>query len=143
MIICKSRTELEIMHRANQVVSQVLGELVQRVQPGVSTGELDEYAEGRVRELGGDPAFKGYRGFPGSVCASLNEEVVHGIPAHGRKVAPGDVLSMDLGVKIEGFYGDSATTVAVPPVHAEIGIGAKGVSDFVAAHPVNFLFCPV
>ena len=120
MIICKSRTELEIMHRANQGVSQVLGELVQRVQPGVSTGELDEYAEGRVRELGGDPAFKGYRGFPGSVCASLNEEVVHGIPAHERKVAPGDIVSMDLGVKIEGFYGDSATTVAVPPVDAEI-----------------------
>ena len=120
MIICKSKAELEIMHRANQVVAQVLGELVERVRPGVSTGELDEYAEARVRELGGEPAFKGYRGFPASVCASLNEEVVHGIPSRDRKVAPGDIVSMDLGVKLEGFYGDSATTVPVAPVDAEV-----------------------
>ncbi len=108
------------MHRANQVVAQVLGELVERVQPGVSTGELDDYAEARVRELGGEPAFKGYRGFPASVCTSLNEEVVHGIPSRRRKIAPGDILSMDLGVKLEGFYGDSATTVPVSPVDAEV-----------------------
>lgn len=120
MIICKSKTELDIMHRANQVVAQVLAELVERVEPGVSTGELDEYAEARVRELGGEPAFKGYRGFPASICASLNEEVVHGIPSPDRKVAPGDILSMDLGVKLEGFYGDSATTVAVAPVDTEV-----------------------
>jgi len=116
MIICKSRTELEIMHRANQVVARVLGELVDRVAPGVSSGELDEYAEARVHELGGEPAFKGYRGFPASLCVSLNEEIVHGIPSRERRMAPGDVVSMDLGVKLEGFYGDSATTVAVAPV---------------------------
>ena len=116
MIICKSQSELKLMHRANQVVAQVLGELVDRVAPGVSTGELDEYAEKRIRELGGEPAFKGYRGFPASLCASLNEEIVHGIPSRERRIAPGDVVSMDLGVKLEGFYGDSATTVAVAPV---------------------------
>ncbi len=116
MIICKSQFELDVMHRANQVVAQVLGELVDRVAPGVSTGELDEYAEKRVRELGGEPAFKGYRGFPASLCASLNEEIVHGIPSRQRRIAPGDVVSMDLGVKLEGFYGDSATTVAVAPI---------------------------
>jgi len=121
MIICKSKAELDIMHRANQVVAQVLDELVERVEPGISTGELDEHAEARVRELGGEPAFKGYRGFPASLCTSLNEEVVHGIPSKNRRIAPGDVLSMDLGVKLEGFYGDSATTVAVPPVDARLG----------------------
>lgn len=120
MIICKSKGQLDIMHRANQIVAQVLGELVELVGPGVSTGELDEHAEARVRELGGEPAFKGYRGFPASVCASLNEEVVHGIPSRDRKIAPGDVVSMDLGVKLEGFYGDSATTVAVDPADQEI-----------------------
>ena len=120
MIICKSKDELAIMHRANQIVAQVLGELRQLVRPGVSTGELDEHAEARIRELGGEPAFKGYRGFPASVCASLNEEVVHGIPSPDRKIAPGDVVSMDLGVKLEGFYGDSATTVAVDPADQEV-----------------------
>ncbi|HEX9700535.1 MAG TPA: type I methionyl aminopeptidase [Acidobacteriota bacterium] len=120
MIICKSKPELEIMQRANQVVAQILGELVERVKPGVTTGELDEYAEARVRELGGEPAFKGYRGFPASLCTSLNEEVVHGIPSRSRHIAPGDVVSMDLGVKLEGFFGDSATTVAVPPVDERV-----------------------
>jgi methionyl aminopeptidase len=121
MIICKSKQELEIMHRANQIVAQVLVELVDKVHPGISTGELDEHAEARIRELGGEPAFKGYRGFPATVCTSLNEEVVHGIPSPARKVAPGDIISMDIGVKLEGFYGDSATTVAVDPVDPEVG----------------------
>lgn len=120
MIICKSKSELEIMHRANQIVATVLHELVDRVRPGVSTGELDDHAEARIRELGGEPAFKGYRGFPATVCASLNEEIVHGIPSHDRKIAPGDVVSMDIGVKLEGFYGDSALSVAVDPVDPEV-----------------------
>lgn len=120
MIVCKSRGELEVMHRANQIVARVLGELVEMVRPGISTGELDDHAEARVGELGGEPAFKGYRGFPASLCVSLNEEIVHGIPSHGRRIAPGDVVSMDLGVKLEGFYGDSATSVGVPPVDVEV-----------------------
>ena len=120
MIICKSKEELEIMHRANQIVAQALGELVEMVRPGVSTGELDAHAEKLIRAAGGEPAFKGYRGFPATVCASLNEEIVHGIPSHERKIAPGDVVSMDIGVKLEGFYGDSATSVAVEPVDKEV-----------------------
>lgn len=120
MIVCKSSAELEIMYRANQVVATVLSELVELVQPGVSTAKLDRHAESRVRELGGEPAFKGYRGFPASLCVSLNEEIVHGIPSERRRVAPGDVVSMDLGVKLEGFYGDAATSVAVAPVDPEV-----------------------
>jgi len=120
MIICKSKEELDIMHRANQIVARVLGELVDMARPGVSTGELDEHAEARIRELGGEPAFKGYRGFPATVCASLNEEIVHGIPSPQRKIAPGDIVSMDIGVKLEGYFGDSATTVAVEPVDPEV-----------------------
>lgn len=120
MIICKSKSELEVMYRANQIVAEVLRELVGMVRPGISTGALDDHAESRIRELGGEPAFKGYRGFPATVCASLNEEIVHGIPSHARKIAPGDVVSMDIGVKLEGFYGDSATSVAVDPVDPEV-----------------------
>lgn len=120
MIICKSKEELDIMHEANQIVAQALGELVEMVRPGISTGELDEHAEAVIRAAGGEPAFKGYRGFPASVCASLNEEIVHGIPSRDRKIAPGDILSMDIGVRLKGFYGDSATTVAVEPVDQEL-----------------------
>ncbi|MFQ5743150.1 MAG: type I methionyl aminopeptidase, partial [Acidobacteriota bacterium] len=108
------------MYRANQIVAQVLSELALRIRSGVSTGELDEYAEVRVRELGGEPAFKGYRGFPASLCVSLNEEIVHGIPSKKRRLAPGDVVSMDLGAKLEGFYGDSAVTVPVAPVDPQV-----------------------
>jgi methionyl aminopeptidase len=121
MIECKSLAELEVMHQANQVVAKVLTELVDKIQPGITTGDLDRYAEARVRELGGKPAFKGYRGFPASLCVSLNEEIVHGIPSDKRHIAPGDVVSMDLGVLLEGFYGDSATSIAVPPVEPEVG----------------------
>jgi methionyl aminopeptidase len=108
------------MHAANQVVATVRDEVVARVAPGVTTGELDSYAEARVRELGGVPAFKGYRGFPATLCLSLNEEVVHGIPSTERRLAPGDILGIDLGVKLEGYYGDSAITVPVGTVEPEV-----------------------
>ena len=120
MIVCKSPAELEVLHRANQIVRRVLDETVELVVPGATTGDLDEFAESRVRSLGGEPAFKGYRGFPATLCVSLNEEIVHGIPTQARKIAPGDVVSIDLGVRLEGMHGDSATTVAVPPVDPEI-----------------------
>ena len=108
------------MHAANQIVATVRDELAARVAPGVTTAELDDYAEARVRELGGEPAFKGYRGFPATVCASLNEEIVHGIPSSARRLAPGDILGIDLGVRLDGFYGDSAITVPVPPLEPEV-----------------------
>ncbi len=120
MIVCKSPSELELMHAANQVVATVRDEVVERVAPGVTTGDLDSFAEARVRELGGVPAFKGYRGFPATLCLSLNEEVVHGIPSAERRLAPGDILGIDLGVKLDGYYGDSAITVPVGAVEPEV-----------------------
>lgn len=120
MIVLKSSGELETMHAANQIVATVRDEIVERVEPGVSTGELDEYAEARVRELGGEPAFKGYRGFPATLCTSLNEEIVHGIPSPKRKLAPGDIIGVDLGVRLDGFFGDSATTIPVRPIDPEV-----------------------
>ncbi len=120
MIVCKSPAELDLMFAANQVVATVRDEVVERVAPGVTTGELDSYAEARVRELGAVPAFKGYRGFPATLCLSLNEEVVHGIPSIQRRLAPGDILGIDLGVKLDGYYGDSAITVPVGNVEPEV-----------------------
>lgn len=120
MIVIKSKAELETMFAANQIVATVRDELVGRVAAGVSTAALDEYAEARVRELGGEPAFKGYRGFPGTLCVSLNEEIVHGIPSRKRKLAPGDIIGIDLGVRLDGFYGDSAITIPVEPIDPEV-----------------------
>lgn len=120
MIVCKSAAELEAMSAANQIVATVRDEVAERIRPGVTTGELDKYAEARIRELGGEPAFKGYRGFPATLCVSLNEEVVHGIPSTKRRLAAGDIVGIDLGVRLEGFYGDSALTVPVPPVDEDV-----------------------
>ena len=120
MIVCKSRAELETMHAANQIVATVRDELVDRAQPGVSTGDLDAYAEARVRELGAEPAFKGYRGYPATLCVSLNEEVVHGIPSKTRRLAAGDIVGVDLGVCLDGFYGDSAITLPVGEIDPEV-----------------------
>ncbi len=120
MIVCKSTAELEALFAANQIVATVRDELVGRVRPGVSTAELDAYAEARVRELGGVPAFKGYRGFPATLCVSINEEIVHGIPSPKRRLAPGDIVGIDMGVRYEGFYGDSAITVPVGEIEPEV-----------------------
>ena len=120
MIVCKSRAELETMWAANRIVATVREELVARCRAGISTGQLDEYAEARVRELGGEPAFKGYRGFPATLCISLNEEIVHGIPSRKRRLASGDIVGIDLGVRYEGFYGDSAITVPIGEVDPDV-----------------------
>jgi len=112
----KSGREIEILHRANGMVLSILEELKTMALPGVSTWELDRFAEDEIRNRGAEPAFKGYRGFPASLCASINDEVVHGIPSRDRKLVAGDIVSLDLGVKLEGFYGDSAVTVPVGEV---------------------------
>ena len=112
MIVCKSAGEIERMRAANALVAEVLAELAAMVVPGVSTRDLDDAAERRVRDGGAEPAFKGYRGYPATLCASVNEQVVHGIPSR-RPLNEGDILSLDMGVKLNGFYGDSAVTVAV------------------------------
>jgi len=101
------------MQAAGQLVAQVLAELEASVEPGVTTADLDRLAERLVRDGGAEPAFKGYRGFPATLCASVNDVVIHGIPSASRKLAAGDVVSLDIGVKLGGYYGDSAVTVAV------------------------------
>jgi len=119
MVICKSPAELDKMHRAGLIVWGALEEMRKRVRPGVSTKELDEFAEAYSAEHHARPAFKGYRGYPGSVCTSINQEVVHGIPSASRKVKEGDILSMDFGVELEGYFADAALTVPVGKIAAE------------------------
>jgi methionyl aminopeptidase len=115
MIVCKSPAELEKMRAASQLVAQVLDELAAMVAPGISTADLDEAAEQRVRAAGAEPAFKGYRGYPATLCASANHQVIHGIP-NRTPLKAGDIISLDMGVKLAGYYGDSAVTVPVGAV---------------------------
>jgi methionyl aminopeptidase len=116
MVICKSPAELEKMYRAGQVVYGALAEMRKMVKPGISTKDLDQFAEAYTIEHKAKPAFKGYRGYPGSVCTSINQEVVHGIPSAARKLKEGDILSMDFGVELDGYFGDAALTVPVGKV---------------------------
>ena len=111
-IIVKSNDELAIMRRAGQVVARTLEALLDAVRPGITTGELDALAYEVITSHGAIPSFKGYRGFPASICTSLNEEVVHGIPGK-RVVREGDILGLDCGAIVEGYHGDSAVTVGV------------------------------
>jgi methionyl aminopeptidase len=118
MIVLKSPPEIERMREAGRVVARVLEEVGRAVAPGVTTARLDEMAEGLCRQLGALPAFKGYHGYPFSLCCSMNEQVVHGFP--GREpLHGGDILSMDFGCILDGYYGDAAITVAVGEVSAE------------------------
>lgn len=118
MISIKSPRELELMRFAGQVVAQVLAQLEEAVTEGVTTRELDAMAERIIRKAGCIPAFKGYQGFPGSICASINEEVVHGIPG-SRRLRQGDIISIDVGAVYKGYYGDAAVTVPVGEVTPE------------------------
>ena len=118
MIVCRSAAEIEKLARVNALVACVLKELAAAVRPGITTADLDAIAEQRLREAGAEPAFKGYHGYPATICASVNEEVVHGIPSP-RALVEGDIISIDMGAKLDGFYGDSAVTVPVGAVTAE------------------------
>jgi methionyl aminopeptidase len=115
MIVCRSQAEIDKLRRVNQLVAAVLAELRGLAVPGATTKEIDEHAERRVREAGAEPAFKGYHGYPATVCASVNSQVVHGIPSDKPLVA-GDILSIDMGAKLGGYYGDSAVTVPIGEV---------------------------
>ena len=106
MISTKSPEELEFMHRANSIVLRVLEELRERAKPGVSTGDLDDHAHERIRQEGVRSAFLGYRGFPKVLCASVNEEIVHGIPSSRKILNEGDIVGLDFGVVVEGFFGE-------------------------------------
>ncbi len=109
----KTETEIATMRQAGQIVATVLKEVAGSVQPGQSTADLDAYAEARIRELGATPSFKGYHGFPASICACINDEVVHGIPRRRQIIRQGDLLKVDTGAYYNGFHGDSCITIAV------------------------------
>lgn len=115
--MCKSAAELEKMHQAGLVVWEVLNGLRERVRPGVTTLELEEFAASRAAERKVRPAFKGYRGYPCVLCASVNKEVVHGIPSKSRTLQEGDIISLDFGVEYQGYYGDAAVTVPVGKIN--------------------------
>ena len=112
----KSPQEIEKMRHSAKIVATVLKEIESMVKPGMTTADLDAYAEQRIRELGATPSFKGYYGFPGSICASINHEVVHGIPNPKKVLRRGDVLKVDTGAYCNGFHGDSCITIAVGKV---------------------------
>lgn len=114
----KSDTEIQAMRAAGIIVSRALAEVTAHARPGVSTGELDEAAEQLIREAGAVPSFKGYHGFPGSICTSVNEKIVHGIPSRAEVLADGDMVSVDCGAILDGWHGDSAVTISVGSVAA-------------------------
>jgi methionyl aminopeptidase len=119
MVILKSLQEIEKIRRACLIVADVLTGIREMVRPGVTTLALDEFAERFIREAGGKPAFKGYRGYPRSLCTSVNDQVIHGIPAKDAVLRSGDLLSIDVGAIVDGFYGDAAVTVPVGAVTAD------------------------
>jgi methionyl aminopeptidase len=115
MIVYKSDKEILAIKKSNQIVAQILSDLSDMVKPGIQTRELDAYAHSKARERGAIPAFKGYRSFPASLCTSINEEIVHGIPS-ARTLEEGDIISLDFGVIYDGYYGDAAVTLPVGEV---------------------------
>ncbi|MEK3883786.1 type I methionyl aminopeptidase [Paenibacillus sp. PL2-23] len=119
MIICKSDSELRLMKEAGRIVAETHRLMAQSVKPGITTGELDEIADSFIRSQGAIPSFKGYNGFPSSICASVNDELVHGFPG-SRKLNEGDIISIDIGAQYEGYHGDSAWTYAVGSVTPEV-----------------------
>ncbi len=109
----KSAREIAIMRQASRIVATVLREIIDMAAPGMTTGDLDRHAETRIRAMGATPSFKGYHGFPASICASINNEVVHGIPSGKRVIKAGDLVKIDTGAYFEGFHGDSCVTLCV------------------------------
>jgi methionyl aminopeptidase len=115
----KSAPEIETMRIASKIVATVLKEISEMTEAGMTTADLDDHAEKRIREMGATPSFKGYHGFPASICASVNNEVVHGIPRKRKVIKAGDVVKVDTGAFYEGFHGDSCITIAVGAVKPE------------------------
>ncbi len=130
MINCKSHAELEKMRRSGRIVRQVLDMVKALVAPGVSTMDLERAAEEKIRELGAKPAFKGYYDYPCVLCTSVNNEIIHGIPSPKRVLKEGDIISIDCGVVLDGYYGDSAVTV---PVGKTLAPELKKLLDVTAA----------
>jgi methionyl aminopeptidase len=119
VIVCRSSVELQKMREAGRLVGEVLTLLAAAVAPGVSTADLDALAEKRILKAGATPAFKGYHGYPATICASINDEVIHGIPSGRRVLGEGDIISIDVGASLDGYFGDSAITLPVGQVSEE------------------------
>ncbi len=119
MIEIRSASEVEALRRSGRVVAEVLSVLMDMVEPGITTGELDRRAEEELRRRGARAAFKGYRGYPAVICASVNDELVHGIPSDERVLKSGDILSIDIGCELNGYYGDTAVTVGVGKISSQ------------------------
>ena len=119
MIELKTQAEIASMRKASRVVAATLNLLKAQVRPGVTTAELNDFAEKNIRGAGAEPAFLGYRGYPATLCVSINEEIVHGIPSDKRVVREGDIVSLDLGAICEGFYGDATVTVGAGKISEE------------------------
>jgi len=116
VIVCRSAAELERMREAGRLVGEVLTELSAHVEPGITTADLDALAEKRIAQAGASAAFKGYHGYPATICSSINDEVIHGIPSGRRVLRDGDIISIDVGVSLGGYFGDSAVTLPVGQV---------------------------
>ncbi len=119
-IVVKTNDQILLMQEANQIVAETLKKLRDVVETGITTWELDKIAEELCLKRNARPAFKGYRGFPGSLCVSINEEVVHGIPSRKKKLKNGDIISIDFGVQFKGYYGDSAITLPVGKISEDV-----------------------
>ncbi len=151
MIYLKTEEEISLMREANQLVGLTLAEVAKSIKPGVSTLELDKIAHDFILDHGATPAFLGYGGFPGSICASINENVVHGIPRKTDILKEGDIISVDCGTKLHGFTGDSAYTFAVgeisPEVYNLLKVTKeslyKGIEQAVAGNRVGHISCVV
>ena len=140
MIVLRSSEEVSILREANQIVAGILEELAEAVRPGISTGALDDKAERLIRRAGGKAAFKGYRGYPGTICASINEQVVHGIPSADVVLEQGDIISIDVGVVYKGYVGDTAATFPVGAISEEkerlISVTSESLYEAIKqAHP--------
>ncbi|NLW55345.1 MAG: type I methionyl aminopeptidase [Firmicutes bacterium] len=118
MITRKSNFEIKRMRKAGEITARILSRVAQQIEPGITTQELDDLAEAAAREFDVKPAFKGYQGFPASICVSVNDQVVHGIPG-SRRLEKGDIVGLDFGVVYQGYYGDAALTVAVGEISPE------------------------
>lgn len=120
MIICKTESELDLMREAGRVVAETHQFIEPYIRPGITTAELDQIAGNYIRKRGARPSFKGYNGFPGNICISINEQLVHGIPSKSRVLQEGDIVTLDIGAEVGGYHGDSAWTYAVGNISAQL-----------------------
>ena len=116
----KTSREIKLIKKSSQIVAKVLNEIIDIIQPGMSTKDLDTFAEKRIREMGATPSFKGYHGFPASICSSINNEVIHGIPNKNKIIKNGDLVKIDTGAYLDGYHGDSCVSICIGSVKKEV-----------------------